>query len=429
MRTQAAQIVAELAERLADPEKVIAATTANGTQIDIGNVPCPPWDPPTLSRGPGAPAMLFAELGGDEHRAHAHRYLQLAMAASASLPLDGPFEGLGSLVSATRVAGARGEYGAVLERLDLRVAEQARYLIAVHEAARRDGRPTTAAVVDVIGGLSGIGRYLLHRRSDVLPEVLSSLVTLLEPVEVGGVKVPGWWYDGTTKTMVGEGFERGQLNFGLAHGVPGPLGVLSLAWSQGVRVPGQDVAIAAMADWLVEWREIDAYGPYWTGYVNLDYYARRDRSRQPKPARASWCYGAPGIARALELAATALERPDLNAAGLEAVKSLLARPVDDWAVTDDMLCHGWAGLLHMFAGLDRRQPGAVGPVVDEIAERLVSSYDPTAPFGYRYYQPMADLWLDLPGLMEGATGIALALDSYARDADPITGWDSLLLLS
>ncbi|MGC4943924.1 lanthionine synthetase C family protein [Kribbella sp. DT2] len=432
MRARAAEIVAELADRLKDPERVLEATTANGTRIDIGNVPCPPWDPSTLSRGPGALAMLFAELGqtDEQHRAHAHRYLQLTMASTASLPLDGPFEGLGALVSATRIAAVRGDYGGILERLDLRVAEQARYLIAVQEAAQRDGRPTTAAVIDVIGGLSGIGRYLLHRRSDVLPEVLSSLVTVLEPVEVDGVKVPGWWYDGTTKTTVGPGFEQGQLNFGLAHGIPGPLGLLSLARSQGVEVPGQAEAITTMADWLVEWREVDAYGPYWTGYIDLEYYAGRGATAEkPKPARASWCYGAPGVARSLEMAAAALDRPDWNDAGLAAVKSLAARPFEDWAVSDDALCHGWAGLLHMFAGLDRRQPGVVGPVVEKLAGRLVESFDPGTPFGYRYYQPMADLWLDLPGLMEGAAGVALALDSYARDADPVTGWDSLLLLS
>ncbi|MFB6719263.1 lanthionine synthetase C family protein [Kribbella sp. NPDC056345] len=421
-RERAAGIAAELADRLRDPDRVIAATVANGTEVEIGNVPCPPWDPPTLSRGPGALAILFSELGQAED---AHRYLRLTMDACAQLPLDGPFEGLGSLVSAARIAG--GAYEPLLARLDARAAEQARYLIAAHAAARGAGRPTTAGVVDLIGGLTGIGRYLLHRGSDALPDVLKALVTLTEPVEVAGVKVPGWWYDATSKTVVGAGFEHGQLNFGLAHGIPGPLGLLALAWTADVRVPGQAEAIAAMADWLVEWQEVDAFGPYWTGHINLDYYV--NRVQQPKPARASWCYGAPGIARSLELATKALNRPEWESAGLDAVRSLVARPMDDWAVTDEALCHGWSGLLHMFAGLDRRHPGEFTAVTETIAERLITAYNPDTPFGYRYYQPMAELWLDLPGLLEGAAGIALALDSYARNADPRSEWDTLLLLN
>ena len=218
------------------------------------------------------------------------------------------------------------------------------------------------------------------------------------------------------------------MNFGLAHGIPGPLALLSLAWTAGVRVEGQAEAIECIADWLLEWREKDAWGNYWTPYLPLAYYADRDAVETPQPARASWCYGAPGIARALEFAAIALGRPEWTEAGLDAFRSLLARPVEDWGITDDALCHGWAGMLHLCSQFDQLHPGdEFGRAADTIAARLVERFDPAAPFGYRYYQPVADLYLDLPGLMEGAAGIALALDTYTRRPRPT--WDSTLLLS
>ncbi|MGZ0148022.1 lanthionine synthetase C family protein [Kribbella sp. WER1] len=417
MKEQAAKLVAELADRLRDPEAVIAATTANGAVVDIADLRCPPWDPSTLSRGPGALAILFTEL---DERDVAHEYLTRTVAASASAPVEGALEGLGALATATRIAARQpGDYAGILTRLDDRMSEHARWLVSVHEATRRAGVPTCAGVVDVVSGLSGVGRYLLARqRYDVLAEVLACLTSLREPLVVDGVDVPGWWFDGTEKTMVGPGFERGQANFGLAHGVPGPLALLSLAWSAGVRVDGQDDAIACMAEWLLDRRESDAYGTYWTGFVSLETYA--NRAPQPQPARASWCYGAPGIARALGFATEALERPEWGEAGLEAFRSLVSRP--DWGVTDDAFCHGWAGMLYLCTLFDE-----FAPTADQLAERLIARFDPALPFGYRYYQPVADLHLDLPGLMEGAAGIALALSAYTRP--PRTGWDSALLLS
>ncbi len=427
MKDRAAAIVTELAGRLRDPDRVIGATTANGDAVEIAAQRCPPWDPGTLSRGPGALAILYSELG---EREVAHDYLLRTMAATKTSPVGGALEGLGALATATRLAAQEpGDYAGILARLDDRMIEHARWLVSVHEATRQAGIPTCAGVVDTVSGLSGIGRYLLGRgRHDVLREVLGCLVSLREPLVVDGVPVPGWWFDGTERMMVGPEFERGQVNFGLAHGIPGPLALLSLAWTAGVRVAGQAEAIECIADWLLEWREKDEWGNYWTPYVPLAYYADRDAGQTPRPARASWCYGAPGIARALEFAAIALGRAEWAEAGLEAFSSLLRRPVEDWGITDDALCHGWAGMLHLCSQFDLSHPGEeFGRAADDIAAGLVDRFDPAAPFGYRYYQPVADLYLDLPGLMEGAAGIALALDAYARGTR--VSWDSALLLS
>jgi class I lanthipeptide synthase len=427
MTTEPAAIVTELANRLRDPEAVIAATTANGEVVDVAELRCPPWDPSTLTRGPGALAVLFSELG---EREVAHEYLQRTVAATRGSSVDGPLEGLGALATATRLAAHEpGDYAGMLERLDGRMIEHARWLVSVQAATREADVPTCAGVVDVVSGLSGVGRYLLARKQyDVLREVLTGLASLRDPVVVDGIQVPGWWFDGTTKTAVGPEFAQGQVNFGLAHGTPGPLALLSLAWTAGVRVDGQAEAIDSMADWLLTWREKDAWGHYWTAYLPLAYYADRDAAAAPQPARASWCYGAPAIARALDFAATALDRPDWSAAGLAAFRSLLARPRAQWGITDDALCHGWAGMLYLCTLFDRAHPGqGFGAAADEIAAGLVERFDPATPFGYRYHQPIANLSLDLPGLMEGAAGIALALAAYS--APPRTGWDSALLLS
>jgi len=460
LRAAAAGVVAEVAERLRDPEAVVAATVANGTHAAVDDARSPIWEPGSLNRGYPAQALLYAELGRpvpesggspasegasrdlDLHRRTAHRYLELTAAATGQSPVQGPFSGVGALAGAARVAAAHeGEYASLLRRTDARMADYAYRLVALHASTRGAGVPTYPAVVDVLSGLSGIGRYLLHRRTSdgtdkradcdaALRAALGSLVELCRPLRVKGVEVPGWWYGSTRRTLVAEEFGDGQVNFGLAHGIAGPLALLSVAWRDGVRVPGHAEAVEMMAEWLLCWRERDDAGPYWTPYLPLRYYADRRGYDSPLPARPSWCYGAAGTARALGMAGRALERPDWTAAGVEAVRAMVRRPVDGWGIHDHAMCHGWSSMLHLLKLCELDHPDAgLSDVTDAVADRLLRGFDPTSPFGYRYFQPAADRYLDMPGFLDGAAGIALALHTYATDRPPASGWDTLLLLN
>ncbi|WP_405803020.1 lanthionine synthetase C family protein [Streptomyces sp. NBC_01187] len=441
LRRAAAGVVAEVTARLRDPEAVVAATVANGTHAEVDDSRSPVWEPGSLNRGYPALALLYAELGrgdapaGDPaaHRATAHRYLELTAAATKRSPVQGAFSGVGALASAVRAAAVHdGEYASLLHRTDARMADYAHRLAALHTSTRDAGVPTYPAVIDVLSGLSGIARYLLHRRTqdDALRAALTSLTALREPLHVKGTEVPGWWYGPTKRTRVAEEFDDGQANFGLAHGIPGPLALLSLAWHEGARVPGQAEAIESMAEWLLTWREWDEAGPYWTPYLPLRYYADRHGHETPLPARPSWCYGAPGTARALGMAGRALSRPAWTRAGVETVRAMVRRPVDQWGINDHALCHGWSSVLHLLTLCELDHPEAgLGAAADEVAARLLRGFEPDSLFGYRYFQPAADLYLDMPGLLDGAAGIALVLHAYANGRPTASGWDTLLMLN
>ncbi len=98
-------------------------------------------------------------------------------------------------------------------------------------------------------------------------------------------------------------YPNGYLNCGLAHGIPGPLAVLSLALRVGTDLPGLPDAVARTADWLTAHRTDDPSGPNWPNAVSLP----DGRSADPvAPARSAWCYGGPGVAAALRLAGDAL---------------------------------------------------------------------------------------------------------------------------
>lgn len=432
MRPAAATIVAELAGRLRTPSHVSEVAAANVSQLEAAEDLPQIWSPQSLTHGYPGIALFYAELGHDntDFRAVAHEYLSLAAKIPEGDVLYGQSSGLCAVAAGLRVAAYEpADYATMLARLEPHVVANAQRLIALQKSAH--GQPTRAVVVDTLNGLTGVGRHLLARDSPASSDVLAALASLAEPVSWQGVDVPGWWYHASA--LLGEHypveFEQGSATFGLSHGITGPLTLLSLAWQAGRRVPGQQAAIETIAGWLLDWRERDAGGTYWPAHIPLSHYRDRTRS-QPRPSLVSWCHGSWGIAHAVFLAGKALDRPDWVAAAGEVVLAILDRCRRDWPISSDCLCHGWAGVLYQLCLWNRKMPDiALRDAADEVAGRLVSRFRPEIPFGYHYGHPGTYAELNLPGLLEGATGIGLALHAYAADRPPLSGWDSVLLLN
>ncbi|MGZ2361674.1 lanthionine synthetase C family protein [Streptomyces sp. 372A] len=292
-----------------------------------------------------------------------------------------------------RAHGAGDDVRAAVDRVvDARLA-------AAHRRQASGALPHLAEW-DLIRGLTGLAGLLLSRQSPAprLPDVLTCLVALARPGHSDGRVLPGWWSaagpDG--KEMVG-----GHGNNGMAHGIAGPLAVLSLALREGVRVPGQEEAVGTVVTWL------DLHGShYWSTAAHLDV----EQPPAPEPSRPSWCYGRPGIARAQQLAALALQDPARRRVAEDTVESILTDPTHLARITDSTLCHGWAGLLTLSRAVaaDSTTPDRFTPIIQDLQQRLASG------------------WEHLPklGFMEGRAGAQLALHS----PDP-TGWSRALLLT
>ncbi|WP_344314368.1 lanthionine synthetase C family protein [Fodinicola feengrottensis] len=420
IRQRATQVVADLAARLADPATVAAVTDAPGNVLEAGPLTVPIWRPETLGDGYPGVGLLFAELAAADPRwraaAHAH------LTAAAGTALGGRsrlFSGAAAVAFVGQAAAcAYGGYSELLEQLDRHLCRSATHLARQGLATVRAGQPIgDDTLYDVLSGITGLGRYLLARRdaSDLadatLTEVLRCLVAIAVAgdVRVDGVQVPAWW---------GASGSRDCLNVGLAHGVPGPLALLALCWLAGIRIEGQDAAIAHIVALLDRWRRTDDNGPYWPLWVTLD-----DHRGQPSWSRRrdAWCYGAAGVGWALDLAGIALDRADWRAEAAAALRGSLATANDE-TIDNPGLCHGWAGLLH----IARRM--AIG-TVDVVAERVLDAYAPDSAFGFRYYQTEGTWYAERPGFLDGVAGVALALHSYATGEMPRTGWDAALLLS
>jgi hypothetical protein len=93
-----------------------------------------------------------------------------------------------------------------------------------------------------------------------------------------------------------------------------------------------------------------------------------------------------------------------------------------------MLSHGWASSLYLFSLWGWRHRVKVHRASRHAGRAGGRAHDPANVFGYWLYQPAGDLYLDLPGLLKGASGIALALHAYATNRPPANEWATVLLL-
>jgi lantibiotic biosynthesis protein len=453
-------VALEIGTRVADPGRVARLVAAASRQT--AHPASVHWRDHAVGQGHAGLALLSGALDqqdpGQGWDRSAHRHLTLAARALEAVPRPpaGLFAGLAGIgLVATVLSDDGARYRRLLAALDQALVARVPALVGALERgggeAGRDGvrrRVGGCAVreLDLISGLTGIAAYLLLRREEpgvgaALHEVLGSLVELTGSDEKG----PRWRSRPDQLSPDERArYPTGSLNCGLAHGIPGPLAVLSLALRAGTDLPGLPDAVARTADWLTAHRTDDPSGPNWPNAVSLpdgsagSGAARRDRRAEgpPRsgaypvaPARSAWCYGGPGVAAALRLAGNALgdtaaRHHDLAAAALSAA---LARPAEVARVASPTFCHGRAGLLAITSTF-ARATGDEGfrRAAATMAAELVDRFDPAAPLGYRDLESGGRL-IDQPGLLTGAPGIALALLGATSPVEP--AWARLFLLA
>lgn len=287
--------------------------------------------------------------------------------------------------------------------------------------------PRAAGLYDLVSGLVGIGIYALERlpapsgrrllelvveRLDDWAETASPGVTWYTPPEL----IPP-----SARERVPEGY----YNLGLAHGVPGVVGVLAHAHRLGVKQDDAARLLEGAVEWTVAQALPDGGRAVWPYFVGPGI--------DPRPARLAWCYGDPGVIASLLAAADALDRPDWEKSALDALGRALARPPGSSDVQGASLCHGAMGLAHLWNRMWQRTQS--GELRDAITYWTTVALDmrryPDGLAGYSVWDPSSDEEeggdVQGPGLLAGIAGIALALVAAATDREP--AWDRHLLLS
>lgn len=431
---RAKNVVRDLAERLRDQHRVALAVAAAPTQTAFPLAVR--WLAPSLAQGDAGIALTCAYLDAwwpDEGWDQAgHSYLSTAAVAAENSPQLSPamFGGLtGLALAAWSLSRGATRYRNLMAALENALLPNVMTQAEGWDPPIMDGM--SFGQFDVISGLAGIGAYLLLRREQPgAGAALESLLRALVALASDSGSRPRWW---TPAHLLGDEemaalYPNGNLNCGLAHGIPGPLALMALALADGIGVPGIEEAVDRLAGWIVGHRADDGWGVNWPYAISLTQEGLPDRGAPTDgPSRAAWCYGAPGVARALWLAGVARNRPEWGNLAIEAMEAVYQRPIAARQIDSPTFCHGVAGLLQItlrFAN-NTGLPVFTNAACD-LTEQLLSAYEPDSLLGYRNWEP-GGTRVDQPGLLDGAPGVLLALLAAATDVEP--SWDRAFLLS
>lgn len=239
-------------------------------------------------------------------------------------------------------------------------------------AMLRQGGPTG---FDLMAGLVGIGIYALERSAS--PAAAECVRAVIDELERRAVHVPTGTY-WRTPAEIADTVDGHDL--GMAHGTSGVLAFLAIAEPAGFHA---GPLLASTASWV--------------------------RSRFGERRIDTWCNGEPGSAVARLHASCVLDDVDLEREAIATALSCAAR-IDVAAITDTCMCHGSAGLGHMFHRMYR----ATGePDLAVVARRWLAR----------------TIELDETGdaILVGRAGVGVALAAALTVEEP--GWDRLFLVS
>jgi len=272
---------------------------------------------------------------------------------------------------------------------------------------------------DLIGGLVGYGVYFLERITagpapiarQGLARVIDHLIATCETTPAG---IAWFTRPELVPTHQRDRSPAGYFNCGLAHGIPGVIALLGRV----AALPDADPRVAATCAEALRWMHARRLATDPRGR----FPASCDRGLSSGgPARTAWCYGDPGVAIAAWGASVRLGLPAVD--WFELALDCTGRPVELCGVNDPGLCHGAAGLAHIF----NRFYQASGDLrfrdtARTWFERVLAMQRPDGLGGFAAWS--AELgWLDAADLIEGAAGVALALLAAVQPVEP--GWDRM----
>ena len=286
-----------------------------------------------------------------------------------------------------------------------------------------------SAPYDLIVGLTGLGVYALQRYPrPVATECLRRVVERLHECAQHDEHGLYWWtppaeiLDQESRNQ----YPSGRADLGVAHGVAGAVALLGGICGAGVEQATARPLLEGAVSWLLAHSVPTEAGPTFPVWVAPAF--------QPSPARSAWCYGDPGIAAALLLAARGVGDAGWEQTAVALACRAAERPASETGVVNANFCHGAAGLAHLY----NRMYQATGE--PELGRAALHWLERTLGF-YRLARDAGGTWVQgnwEPGqrelwtwtgieLVEGAAGVALVLLAAATSVEPT--WDRMFLVS
>lgn len=273
---------------------------------------------------------------------------------------------------------------------------------------------------DYLHGAVGIGLYFLSRTGNKKAnDYLAELVDWLDKISIKDKDEGLKWKSVLNRDENLEGF-----NLSLSHGISSIIVLLSKMFKKGINKDKVSTLMEGAIRFLLQ-QSLDTkkYLSFFPSWVAADH--------PPARSRLAWCYGDLGNTIAIWQAARSMG----NKMWEETAKNVIVhstrrRDIKENMVLDAGLCHGGAGIAHIFNRMYHYTE------IEDCKEAAIYWFDQTLKLathddgfaGYKVWRTEEyGGWLNEPGLLEGIAGIGLALLSLVSDVEP--QWDRVLLMS
>jgi lantibiotic modifying enzyme len=286
-----------------------------------------------------------------------------------------------------------------------------------------------SAPFDLVVGLTGLGVYALQRYPR--PSAIECLSRVVERLgECAQHDEHGlYWRTPPTEILDEEDRKRyasGRVDLGVAHGVAGPIALLGGICGAGLEQAAARPLLEGAVSWLLAHSVSTEAGQTFPVWVAPGF--------EPSPARCAWCYGDPGIAAALLMAARGVGDAAWEQSAVALACRAAERPASDARVVNACFCHGAAGLAHLY---NRMYQATGEPTLGRAAlywlDRTLGFYRLARDCGGSWVQGNSDpgqrelwTWSGIE-LVDGAVGVALVLLAAATSVEPT--WDRMFLIS
>lgn len=177
-------------------------------------------------------------------------------------------------------------------------------------------------------------------------------------------------------------------DLGVAHGVPGVIGMLAHALRLGVGTEHTPQLLEHSLRWLQAREDLSL--PH-SRFASVT-------SRPHESSRLAWCYGDLGIAAVLSVAAGTSGEVTLARWWRTLAGRRIEQAASTWQLADDALCHGRAGVLHILRALLAH--GLDSQAARNVAADLENTLAQAVGAAHKLHNY---------GLLEGWSGIVLAL--------------------
>ncbi len=280
---------------------------------------------------------------------------------------------------------------------------------------------------DFLHGVMGIGFYFLKRyqntASDILKKsykkILLEIISTLDATAIKKGDTAKW-----EVYLIKEEKLKG-YNLSLSHGMMSIINFLSRLAAYKEFYPEVEKLMKDAIHYVLGFEDASISSsslfPSWV----------YDGMKVDSSARLGWCYGDLGIGITLWRAGKVLNDDRIEQKGIEILKhSANRRDLTECKIKDSGLCHGAFGVMHVYQYMYKETKEELFKETSDfwMREGLTMAIHQNGQAGYMQWSGGENEgWRNETNLLEGITGIGLAIISYLAPFD--TKWDECLLIS